>query len=113
MSNFKGAERLEMLGYDIIHLISHGYKENFDTIIEKLEQGSLLEYLLDKYSEELCFISFDTNSPYDPNEWEKVLDEYSYIEFHHNAERKMGIENKEDGLLVLLNIILEIVSNRK
>ena len=77
VSMFSGADRIEMLGYDIIHLISHGCKEDFNTIIEKLEQGSLMEYLFGKYNTELCFVSFDKNSPYDPNEWEKVLDEYS------------------------------------
>ena len=52
------------------------------------------------------------NSPYDFNEWEKVLDEYSYLDFHHDAVRKMGIVNKEDGLLVLLSIILELASKQ-
>jgi len=112
MSNFKGKERIEMLGYDIIHLISAGHKENFDDIISQLENGSLMSYLYNKYKDELAILTLDTSSPYDHNEWEKALDEFSYMEFHHNVVRKMGIENKDDGLLVLLSIILELASQQ-
>jgi len=112
MSTFKGKERIEMLGYDIIHLVSAGYKENFDDIVNHLDEGNLLEYLYQKYKDNLCILTLNANSPYDFNEWEKVLDEYSYLEFHHDAVRKMGIVNKEDGLLVLLSIILELASKQ-
>lgn len=111
MSTFTGAERLEILGYEILHLISKGYKEDFDTIIKHLEDGTLMSYFVEKYKSELSVVSYD--SPYDLNEWEKVLDEYSYLGFHHDVIRKMGIVNKDDGLLVLVFVILEIVSNRK
>ena len=113
MSIFSGSDRIEMLGYDIIHLISLGYKEDFSVIIEKLEHGSLINYLYEKYRDDLCFVSFEKDSPYNPLEWEKVLDEYSYLDFHHDVVRKMGIENKSDGLLVILNIILDLVATRK
>lgn len=112
MSMFKGKERIQMLGYDIIHLISVGYKENFDDIIDHLDKGSLLTYLYEKYKDDLCILTLDADSPYDFNEWEKVLDEHSYLEFHHDVVRKMGIVNKEDGLLVLLSIILELASEQ-
>lgn len=112
MSYFKGEERIELLGYDIIHLVSAGYKENFDDIIVQLEKGTLLTYLYEKYKKELFILTFDKNSPYNFNEWEKVLDEYSYLEFNHDVVRKMGIVNKNDGLLVLLSIILELATKQ-
>ena len=112
MSNFKGNERIEMLGYDIIHLISAGYKENFNDIINQLDKGSLMTYLYNKYKGELAILTLDSSSPYDYNEWEKVLDEFSYMEFHHDAVRKMGIVNEDDGLLVLLSIILDLASKQ-
>ena len=110
MSMFKGKERIQMLGFDIIHLVSAGYKENFDDIVNCLDKGNLLTYLYEKYKDNLAFLTLSADSPYDFNEWEKVLDEYSYLEFHHDAVRKMGITNKEDGLLVLLSIILDLAS---
>ena len=112
MSNFRGKERIEMLGYDVIHLISAGHKENFDDIISQLDKGSLMPYLYNKYKGELAILTLDSSSPYDYNEWEKVLDEFSYMEFHHDVVRKMGIENKDDGLLVLLSIILQLASTK-
>ena len=112
MSNFKGKERIEMLGYDVIHLISAGHKENFDDIISQLDKGLLMPYLYNKYKGELAILTLDSSSPYDYNEWEKVLDEFSYMEFHHDVVRKMGIENKDDGLLVLLSIILQLASTK-
>ena len=112
MSNFRGKERIEMLGYDVIHLISAGHKENFDDIISQLDKGSLMPYLYNKYKGELAILTLDSSSPYEYNEWEKVLDEFSYMEFHHDVVRKMGIENKDDGLLVLLSIILQLASTK-
>ena len=112
MSNFGGKERIEMLGYDVIHLISAGHKENFDDIISQLDKGSLMPYLYNKYKGELAILTLDSSSPYDYNEWEKVLDEFSYMEFNHDVVRKMGIENKDDGLLVLLSIILQLASTK-
>ena len=112
MSIFKGKGRVEMLGFDIIHLISSGFTESFDDIISHFEQSNLLPYLHEKYKDYLNILTYGVNSPYDFDEWEKVLDEYSYMTYHHDAVRKWGITKKDDGLLLLLGIILELASNQ-
>lgn len=108
---FKGCDRIEMLGYDIISLISNGKKETVDNIIEHLENKDIVHYLINTYEEDLCLIK--ENGIYDLNDWEEIFYQFSYITFNSDVSRKMGIVNEEtDGLLVLLNIILQIVSER-
>ncbi|MEG2081550.1 MAG: hypothetical protein RRZ68_08365, partial [Oscillospiraceae bacterium] len=82
-------------------------------IIDKMNSGSLISYLIEKHGSDFASISSSPESPYDINEWEKVLDEYGYMTFGHDVSRKMGIQNTNDGLLMLLSIILEEVSKRQ
>jgi hypothetical protein len=111
MSNkFNGAERIEMLGYEIVHLISVGKAEKVDTILEKMSEGELIEYLITKYTDE--FFAVGPDCPYNLDDWEKILDAYSYLSFGHDVRRKMGIINEEQGLLMLLSLILEITASR-
>lgn len=105
-------DRLEMLGYDIIALISDGKKESVNEIIKHFEESNVVHYLMKKYEKEMFIVCEEC--PYNLNDWEKVLGQYSYMTFGHDVSRKMGIVNEEtDGLLMLLNIILDEVSSRK
>lgn len=113
MSIYSGSQRIELLFGDIMHLVSVGYKESFDEVVKQLSQGTLLKYLHNKYKNELFILHFDTESPYDFAEWESVLDEYAYLTFYHDVQKQMGIMNKDDGLLVLLNIIIELALKQK
>jgi hypothetical protein len=108
----KGNDRLEMLGYDVVSLISNGKKESVEQVIKKMGESKLIHYLMEKYKDNLFLIH--EGCPYNLDEWEKVLYQYSYLTFGHDVRRKMGIVNEDtDGLLVLLNIILEEVSGRR
>lgn len=105
-------DRLEMLGYDILSLISNNKVESVNEIIKHLESEDLVHYLMDKYKEDMFIIN--EKCPYNLEDWEKVLGQYSYLSFGHDVRRKMGLINEEsDGLLMLLEIILEEVSSRK
>ncbi len=113
MSVFKGNERLEILGYELYHLISIGKKESVDDIINKISEGNVVHYISEKYKDEIAS-NLAGECPYDINEWEKVLEPYGYITRGHNVIRKMGIMNEDDGLLVLSFLILEeLATNRK
>lgn len=108
----KGSDRLEFFGYEIVSLISNGEEESVDDVIQSLEESNAVHYILEKYNDKLIWLQ--GNTLYDLNEWEKVLAQYSYITFNSDVRRKMGIYNREkDGLLVLMNIILQEISERK
>ena len=92
-------------------MISKGKKETVDNIIEHLWNKDIVHYIINTYENDMCRIS--ENSRYDINDWEEIFYQFSYITFNSDVSRKMGIVNEEtDGLLVLLNIILQIVSER-
>ncbi len=108
----KWNDRIEMLGYDILSLISDGKTETVNEIIKHFENEDVVHYIAKKYKGQMSFVC--EGCQYDLNEWEKVFAQYSYMTFGHDVERKMGYCNEEtDGLLVLINIILQEVSNRK
>lgn len=108
----KGSDRIEMLGYDVLSIISDGKTESVDVVIKHLEDADLVHYLVDKYKESFNLVY--EGCPYDLDEWEKVFAPYSYLTFGHDVSRKMGLCNQEkDGLLVIMNIILQEISERK
>lgn len=108
----KGSDRIEMLGYDLLSIISEGKTESVNEVIKHLENADLVHYLVDKYKD--CFRLVYEGCPYDLDEWEKVFAPHSYLTFGHDVSRKMGLENQEkDGLLVVMNITLQEVSERK
>ena len=87
-------------------------EKTVDEIISKMEEGKVVHYILDKYQDQLRLLK--DNDLYNYNDWEKIFGQQSYITFNSNVSRKMGIVNREaDGLLVLLQIILETVAQRE
>lgn len=108
----KGSDRIEMLGYDLLTVISEGKTESVDVVIKHLGDADLVHYLIDKYKD--FFSLAYEGCPYNLDEWEKVFEQYSYLTFGHDVSRKMGLCNQEkDGLLVVMNIILQEISERK
>ena len=108
----KWNDRIEMLGYDILDLRSNGNIESVNEIIKHFENEDVVHYLISKYKGKMSFVC--EGCTYDLNEWEKVFAQYSYMTFHHDVQRKMGFCNeKTDGLLVLMSIILSEVSERR
>lgn len=108
---FTGVDRLELLGFEIIDLVSCGYKETITEIEKQMENENILQYIREKYHENLSN-TFSENMPYNYKDWNKALAKYSgWIE--GQERRKYGIENEDDGLLLLLALILELVANRE
>jgi len=52
----KWNDRLEMLGYDIVALISGGEKESVNDLIKHFQQEDTVHYLMDKYKEKMFII---------------------------------------------------------
>lgn len=107
-----GSDRLEMLGYDILALISDGQTESVNDIIAHFENKNVVNYLMSKYKGKLSLIT--ENCPYNIDDWEELFEQDSYITFGHDVSRKFGLCNEEkDGLLLMVSLILEKVAQRK
>lgn len=105
MSRFEGVERIFLLAYDIIALISKGEKESVSEIMGNISEEKVVKELYSKYPNSF---KLSNEEIYDPNEWDAVLKEYHYLS--NSDIEDMGIVNDNDGLLLLLRIILgEIV----
>ena len=100
---YTGVDRLELLGFEIIDLVSCGYKETISEIENQIENESIVQYIREKYKD---------NMPYNYADWNKALAKYS-VWIRGQERRKYGIENEDDGLLLLLAFILELVANRE
>lgn len=108
---FTGVDRLELFGYEIIALISRGHKETIATIEKQMESENIIQYIRDKYDGEL-FNTFSDEAPYNYDDWNKAFAKYSgWIE--GQERRKYGVEDEEDGLLLLLALVLELVAGRE
>lgn len=95
---------LGLFSLNIIHLISAGKKESIKEIEQHFSRCDVVDYLYQKYSSTF-FIKFD-NSLYDNSQINKYFYNYTgYIV--GNEYRKYGIENEDDGLLLLLALITD------
>ena len=87
---------------EVLHLISIGKRESFETIEKAIENGNLIEFIYEKYRSDF-FILFD-NSVYDNEALNSYFQNYSgYIS--GNESRKYGIMNDNDGLLLIPALI--------
>ena len=108
---YTGVDRLELLGFEIIDLVSCGYKETISEIETQIKNENILQYIREKYKDNLSN-TFSDNMPYNYADWNKALAKYS-VWIRGQERRKYGIENEDDGLLLLLAFILELVANRE
>jgi len=91
----------------ICHLISAGKKETIEEVENHICNESLVEYLFEKYKDYI----FDFQIV--AEEYAKPLNKYfsdydGYIQGNEN--RKYGIMNENDGLLLILALISDKVS---
>lgn len=91
---------------EIIHLISNGKKETIEDIERNIENNKLIEYIYEKYKDEFC-IKFD-GSLYDNEELNRWFYDFSGI-IKGNEDRKYGVINPDDGLLIILALISELL----
>lgn len=110
MSIFEGNYGIKGLALEIIALIANDKKETITKIEDELKEGSIVNYLNDKYKEEFTNV-FDESCPYDIQHWNKELSDFSgWID--GNESRKFGIRKEDDGLLLLLGLVLELLKEK-
>lgn len=73
---YTGVDRLELLGFEIIDLVSCGYKETISEIENQIESESIVQYIREKYKDNLSN-TFSDNMPYNYADWNKALAKYS------------------------------------
>lgn len=107
---FNGTERIQIFGFELIALIAQGKTEDIDTIETQIENENIVRYIRDKYKNDMSN-TFEEDCPYNIDDWNKEFSEFSaYVK--GNERRKWGIVNREDGLLLLLALTLELVSSK-
>ena len=107
---FNGTERLQLFGLEIIALISQGKSETIEQIEQHIDAGNLIQYIREKYKDNM-FNAFDDDCPYNLEDWNQAFAGYSeYIQ--GNERSKFGIYNDNEGLLLIVALILEILSGR-
>ena len=104
---FTGWERMDLFAQEVLAQISAGKKETVSKIIEELEKKNVVHYLYSKYKDEWA-LSLDGDSPYSVDDWEEKYYQYSYISMD-DARRKWGIQNEDDGLLLLVSLTFEVL----
>lgn len=98
---------IDVLAFEIIALISNGNTETITKIEEELDNNNLVTYLNTKY-EENFMVDF-VNGPYDIQELNQYFADYSgYIQ--GNESRKFGIFNENDGLLLVVGLIINALT---
>ena len=104
---FNGAERINLLAQELVSQISMGKKETVKEIIAQMGNKSVVRYLYKKYRSN-WLLSLDDDCPYNVDDWEELFFRFSNIT-EYDALRKWGIHHKDDGLLLLLSLTLEIL----
>ena len=103
--NLKG---LGLFASSIIHLISIGKQENFNEIEQHIENADIVEYLYEKYRDHF-YVHFD-GSMYNNQQINAYFSRYAgYLE--GNEERKFGVVGYNNGLLVLLAMLNDIIED--
>ncbi|NRT34535.1 hypothetical protein BJV38_002878 [Clostridium beijerinckii] len=111
MAGFSGIDRIEILGMEIIALISQGKKETLSKIKDEINNGDVARYIGKKYEPYMTNILIDGKTPYNLDEWKKEFNKFAGV-FDDRESRKFGIVNEDDGLLLILGIILEMLQSK-
>lgn len=105
----KNIDRIQLLGLEIIALISSGKKEKIVDIEKHMGEGDMVSYLLNKYGDEFSN-SFD-EIICDFKAWnDEFMSYYGYVQGNEN--RKWGIINENDGLLLVVALIMSIMTEK-
>lgn len=97
-----------LFAMEVLHLISKGEKETLEDIKKHFEDEDLVDYLYTKYKNNFS-VQFD-NSIYNNSVINKYFANYTgYID--GNEERKYGILHEDQGLLLILSLLMDKVES--
>lgn len=97
---------ITMLMYEVNRLVDDGQKESVKDIVDHMFNGDLVEYLRDKYKENIDLSSFNSSGPYSIKEINKAYSDFAgYIS--GNERRKWGISN--NGLCLIVSTGIDLL----
>ncbi len=107
---FKNLHGIKLFAFDIISILADGEKEEISKVEEEMSNGKIVNYIYEKYKEHMM-LDLGPNSSYDIEAWNKHFSDLSgWID--GNESRKLGIQKKEDGLLMLLGLTIELLDDK-
>lgn len=103
-------DRIQLFALEMIALVSSGQKETISDIEKHMCDGDLVQYIRDKYNDNLTN-KFDDDNIYNIKAWnEAFTNYYGYVQGNEN--RKWGIVNEDDGLLLVIALTVEIMTEK-
>lgn len=108
MSEERSLKGIGLFQMNVAHLISIGKKESIENVENHMDSGDLIEYISQRY--EKHFFGFDV-SAYDTIALNKPFQDLGdYV--RGNEFRKFGIEGEDDGLLLILALIGNMIEEK-
>ncbi|MFQ9544982.1 MAG: hypothetical protein ACLR02_08200 [Clostridium sp.] len=108
MIRHKGLYGINFFIMDIISIIDKGHIETVEKIEEEIFKKNVVNYICNKYSD-IVEVPINENI-YDIAKWNQELFGYSgYVE--GNESSKYGIENNDNGLLLLLALLIDSIKD--
>lgn len=107
MSTFGKYDRINMFALELVALVSQGCIETISDVEKHMYDNDLVYYIYDKYNDKFN-VDFGRSSKYDIESYNQFFyDMSSYI--NGNESRKYGIVNENDGLLLIVAVILDLL----
>lgn len=104
---FYGLTRIKEFSFELIHIISTGASETIEKIEEEIRKENIIQYISSKYYE-IMMIKYDEKSIYDLESWNREI-----MDYLDNDSKKFSRENRDNGLLLLLFIIVSLLEEPK
>ena len=105
-----GMDKIKVFAQEIIALISSGKKETITDIEKHMCDGDLVQYIREKYYDDLSN-EFKDDKICNIKAWNDAFTNY-YGYVNGDENRKFGIVNEEDGLLLVVTLIINIITEK-
>lgn len=105
--SFNGLQGIKIFTFDLIHIISTGATETITRVEEEIDKQNIINYIFKKYADRVS-MTYDDSCMYDLEAWNKELSDFSEW-VKGNEARKFRITGENNGLLLLVDLIVELL----
>jgi hypothetical protein len=96
--------RYTFLGFELNHLLDQGLSVDIDETRERLDQGTVFEWLEEQFAQEPYYLDL---SLYEQEERETIIRAFQSISNAVDARKKFGVER--NGIALLVAFCLQIL----